>query len=414
MANVGLVALATLVVAYAFLSKRLSRTAFTGPLIFMIFGLVAGPVALDWLDVGAAAEVVMLVLEATLVLVLFTDAFSIDLGGFRDAIRLPGRLLGVGFPLMVLIGWGTAAWIFPELRGAPALLVAVLLAPTDAALGQAVISNPRVPGRIRNALNIESGLNDGLALPIFFVVLEAASVAELGIGGGAVLRAVVVQVLVASLVGVTLGTAAARLGILVFERDWAEGGWIQIGLVSVAMAAWALADGLGASGFIAAWVAGLSCGMVGRARLNRPVEFSEDLGNVLTLISFALFGALALGQALPYLDIRIVTYAVLSLVVIRMISVTVATVGAGLAPATTLYLGWFGPRGLASIILVLIILEDSRVPETPLIAVVMTATVAMSVILHGVTAWWGSNRYGDWSSRHTDPHQPVERLEHDR
>ncbi|MDH5292162.1 MAG: cation:proton antiporter [Acidimicrobiia bacterium] len=405
MGNVGLVTIAGVLVAYAFLSKRLSKTAFTGPLIFMAFGLVAGPTALGWLDPDAETEVVSLVLEATLILVLFADAFSIDLGGFRDAVRLPGRLLGVGFPLMVLIGWGAAAWMFPELRGAPALLVAILLAPTDAALGQAVISNPRVPARVRNALNIESGLNDGLALPIFFVVLEAASAAEIGLGGGAVLRAVVVQVLVASLVGVALGGAAARFGILAFDRDWAEAGWIQIGLVSVAMAAWALADGLGASGFIAAWVAGLTCGITGKTRLNRPVDFSEDLGNVLTLISFTLFGALAVGQALPDLDIRIVTYAVLSLAVIRMISVMIATVGSGLAPATTLYLGWFGPRGLASIILVLIVLEDSRVPETPLIAQLMVATVALSVIFHGATAWWGSNRYGDWSSQNADPHQ---------
>ncbi len=395
MENIGVVVLASLVVAYGFLSKRLSQTAFTGPILFMAFGLVAGPPALDWLRPDTAVRLVSLTLEATLVLVLFTDAFNIDVGKLRDAIRLPGRLLAIGFPVMVLLGWAAAVWLFPELGWLGALLVAVLLAPTDAALGVAVISNPRVPVPIRNALNIESGLNDGLALPLFFVVLGAASAAE-GTGwSGGVLEAVVFQVLVASLVGIAVGAGAARLGVAAVERGWAEAGWVQIALVGVAFVAWGLADGLGASGFIAAWVAGLSCGIVSRARLDRPVEFSETLGRGLTLVVFAIFGALGLGPNLSDVDGRIILYAALSLGFIRMISVVLATAGTGLDVATKGFLGWFGPRGLASIILVLIVLEEGEVPGTPLIADLMIATVALSVVLHGATAWWGSNRYAD-------------------
>jgi NhaP-type Na+/H+ or K+/H+ antiporter len=395
MENIGVVVLATLVVAYGFLSKRLSKTAFTGPILFMVFGVVAGPPTLDWLRPDTAVRLVSLVLEATLVLVLFTDAFNIDLGKLRTAIRLPGRLLAIGFPLMVLLGWAAAVWLFPELGWLGALLVAVLLAPTDAALGVAVISNPRVPVHIRNALNIESGLNDGLALPLFFVVLGAASAPEGAGWSGGVLEAVVFQVVVASLIGIAVGAGAARLGVAAVERGWTEAAWVQIALVAVALVAWGLADGLGASGFIAAWVAGLSCGIVARARLDRPVEFSETLGRGLTLVVFTIFGASALAPNISDFDGRIIVYAVLSLGVIRMISVVIATAGTGLDAATKGFLGWFGPRGLASIILVLIVLEEGEVPGTPLIADLMVATVAVSVLLHGATAWWGSNRYAD-------------------
>lgn len=392
----GLIVLAALMGAYAFVSKRLSNSGLTGPLLFMVFGLIAGPPGLDWITPERGTELISLVLEATLVVILFTDAFEIELGDAHEAARLPGRLLGVGFPLMVLVGWGVAAWMFPQLGGAAALLVAIVLAPTDAALGQAVVSNPRVPERIRNALNIESGLNDGLALPLFFVVLEVASTSA---EGGGVLRAILVQVLVASLVGVALGTAAAWAGVQAARRDWTDAGWVQIALVSVALAAWGLADGLGGSGFIAAWAAGLSCGIVARSRLERPVEFSADLGNVMMLICFALFGSVVLGPVLSRFDLPIIVYALLSLAAIRMVSVIVATAGARLAWPTKIYLGWYGPRGLASIILAVVVVAEGEVPETQLVTDLMAATVGLSVILHGLTSWRGSNLYGEWCSR---------------
>lgn len=395
----GLVTLALLVVVYALLVRKIATTALTGPILFMIFGIVAGPPGLDWIDAQSGVHLVSLTLEATLVVVLFTDAFNIDPGRFRDAVRLPVRLLGIGFPLMVVLGWGLAYWMFPQLGAVPALLVAVILAPTDAALGQAVMTNPRVPTRFRNALNVESGLNDGLALPIFFVVLAAAS--DSGYGGG-IARTIFIQIGIAVLVGVVLGIGAGRLGVVAVRRNWTNRVWMQIAMVFVALAAWGTADGLAASGFIAAWVAGLSCGLVTRNRLDDPVGFADDLGNTLTLISFALFGAVAVGPRMSHLAVRTIGYALLSLFVVRMASVMAATARARLSWVTRSYLGWFGPRGLASIILVLVVVMEDHIPSTGLISDLMIATVGLSVVLHGATAWWASDRYGDWVSAHPD------------
>jgi NhaP-type Na+/H+ or K+/H+ antiporter len=397
--NAGMIFLFGLIAVYALASKRLSTTALTGPMLFMLGGLAVGPTGLAMLDEGTNVRLVSLLLEVTLVVVLFTDAFNIDFDGFRDVVQLPGRLLGIGFPLMVGIGWLVAYVMFPDLGVAGAGLVAVLLAPTDAALGQAVISNPGVPPRIRNALNIESGLNDGLALPLFFVLLDAAEAME-GIGGGGqVLWAVLWQVTVAILVGIALGVGGTRIATLARRRRWTDSERAQIALTAIALLSWAAADALGASGFIAAWVAGFSGGIVGRRELDRPVEFSEDLGSVLTLISFALFGALGLGENLADMDVRVVGYALLSLLVFRLVAVLAATVRARLGAATVLYLGWFGPRGLASIILVLIVVEESDLAEAPLISRLMIATVSLSVLLHGASSWWGSNRYAKWFER---------------
>jgi NhaP-type Na+/H+ or K+/H+ antiporter len=399
MQDAGMIVLFGLLAIYAFTAKRLSTSPVTGPMLFMLVGFLVGPAGMAMIDQDTGVRLVSLLFEVTLVVVLFTDAFNLDVGGFGDAVRLPGRLLGIGFPVMVGIGWVAAYMMFPELGVAAAGLVAVLLAPTDAALGQAVISNPGVPSRIRNALNIESGLNDGLALPLFFVLLDAAVAME-GIGGGGqVLWAVLSQVALAVAVGVAVGTGGTRLAIVAHRRGWTEFEQAQIAMTALALFSWAVADALGASGFIAAWVAGLSGGMAGRRELERPAEFSEDLGSVLTLLSFALFGALALGESIAEMDLRVLLYAILSLFVFRLVSVLVATVRARLGMATVLYLGWFGPRGLASIILVLIVLEDSDLLVTPLITRLMIATVSLSVLLHGASSWWGSNRYARWSEQ---------------
>lgn len=402
MENLGFIALASAVILYAFFSRRLAKTPLTGPMLFMGLGMVMGPPALDWLDPEVGVRVISLLLELTLTVVLFTEAFKINLRELKDEVGLPTRMLGIGFPLMVLVGWAIAYWLFPDLGVAGAAVVGVLLAPTDGALGQAVISNPRVPHRVRNALNVESGLNDGLALPFFFVALDWAVESEAAGSAGAVLASVLQQVLVASAVGVIIGFTVARLGIISSRREWSEAAWLEIALVATALTAWAIADGLGASGFIAAWVAGLSCGLTAKRHMKHTIEFSEDLGYLLTLVSFAVFGSVALGAEFDLGGMAVI-YALLTLFVIRMVSVLAATAGTGLGLPTRAYLGWFGPRGLASIILVLIVIEKTDLASTPAIASIMVVTVGLSVVLHGATSWWGSNRYADWvESRRAD------------
>ncbi len=400
MGEVDLVVLALGLVAYALVSRRLEASGLTGPMIFMAIGLALGAPTLAGLDALLGAELLKALLEITLVLILFTDAFELDLGAPREALRLPARLLGLGLPLMILIGWGVALGLLTGLSVAAALLVAVLLAPTDAALGAPVVSNPTVPERIRNALNIESGLNDGLALPIFFVVLDVASTNEMSGGLG---RAILVQVAVAVLVGAAVGAATARLADVAVRREWTSGPWVEIALVSTAVGAWALADKLGASGFIAAWVAGFACRRVTRLVDRRRASFSTDLGDALMLVSFGLFGAIALAPSLSRMTPEVVGYAVLSLLLIRPLAVGLATIGLGLRWPTRLYLGWFGPRGLASVILVLVVVVEGSVPGSETIVDITAATVGLSVLLHGATAWWGSSAYGAWSRRSSEP-----------
>jgi NhaP-type Na+/H+ or K+/H+ antiporter len=259
-----------------------------------------------------------------------------------------------------------------------------------------VVSNPRVPERIRQGLNVESGLNDGIALPVFFVFLEAAEAAEASVSVRSVLGEIVQQLGLALAVGVVLGWLAAKVIVWASGRDWVAQGWRQVALVGVAFAAWSLGDAVGGSGFIAAWVAGLVLGRVLRGLFPAIAGLAEGTGHILTLLSFFVFGSFVLGEAVTQMTWEIGLYAVLSLTAIRILPVVISMVGLGLKAPSLLYLGWFGPRGLASIILVATILEESSLSGAPTIALIMAATVGLSIYAHGATAWWGSNRYAAW------------------
>jgi NhaP-type Na+/H+ or K+/H+ antiporter len=394
----ALVVLALFMSAYALVSRRLSSTALTGPILFVALGVLSYLVAPELLG-SAPSPAIELVLELTLAVVLFTDAFSVSHLDWREDTTLPGRLLGVGLPLTIIAGAVAATVVFPQLAILEAALVGVILAPTDAALGVGVISNPRVPVRIRRALNIESGLNDGLALPIFFFLLEAAVAQQAGGGIADVLADIVVQTLVAAVIGVLAGAGGAALLALCHRRGWVDHGWARIFPLGIALLAWAAADAGGASGFIAAWVAGFTMGRRERSGIPELPSFAEATGYLLTLASFVLFGAIALGPALGHLGAQTLVYGLLSLTVVRMAPVAVALAGTHLGPPTVGYVGWFGPRGLASMILGIVVVNHSELAGQPIIASVIIATVALSVLLHGATAWRGSNAYADWYER---------------
>jgi NhaP-type Na+/H+ or K+/H+ antiporter len=399
----GVTVLAVFLFLYAISSKRLSLTIFTGPLLFASLGWLIGPDGLDIIETAADPELVTLLLETTLVLVLFTDAMGTNTSRWREETTIPARLLGIGLPLTLFAGWGVALVLFGELEMWEAGLVAIILTPTDAALGQAVVSNPRVPKRIRAGLNVESGLNDGIALPVFFVFLEAAQAAEADISFASLVGEIVKEISIAVVVGLVLGWLAAKLIIWAGERDWIAHGWSQVALLGVAFAAWSLGDTLGGSGFLAAWVSGLLIGRELRKIQPGIREFAEDTGHVLTLLSFFVFGTFVLGKAASEMTWEASLYALLSLTVIRIIPVAIGMIGSGLQAPSVLYLGWFGPRGLASIILVLTIVEESDLAGASTITLIMAATVGLSIYAHGITAWWGSNRYADWyESRQAD------------
>jgi NhaP-type Na+/H+ or K+/H+ antiporter len=402
-----LVVLALFMSAYALVSRRLASTPITGPMLFVGLGVAA-----FLLDPGlfgtSPSGAVESVLEITLAVVLFTDAYSVSHLDWKEDTTIPGRLLGIGLPVMMVAGTLVAVLVFPGLSILEAALLGVMLAPTDAALGTGVVSNPRVPVRIRRALNVESGLNDGLALPIFFFLLEAAIAEETGGGLADVLRAILVQTVAAVAVGVVAGVGGAVLLAICNRRGWVDGGWARIFPVGIALLAWAAADAFGASGFIAAWVAGFSMGRREKTGIPDLTSFAEATGYLLTLASLVLFGAIGLGPALGRLGWAAVAYGLLSLLVIRMGSVALALAGTHLGKPTVAYVGWFGPRGLASIILAIVTVNESDLLGQSTIVSAVIATVGLSVLLHGATAWWGSNAYADWYERESGRQEMLE------
>jgi NhaP-type Na+/H+ or K+/H+ antiporter len=336
-------------------------------------------------------------LELTLVIVLFTDAMSINATRWTTEAPLPARLLGVGLPLTIVVGWLLAGALFPGIGLWGAALLAAVLAPTDSALGLPVITDRRVPLLIRHALNVEGGLNDGLALPFVTVFLALALHEEGAVGGGHVV-VVVVRAAASAVIGAAVGGGGAWLLCWSMRHGWSARHWRSVALLAMAVLAFAVADEIDGSGFIAAWAAGLAAGLASRGTLAEAQQTPEELANLAISVSFVLFGASLLAPALQHATWTALGYAVLSLSVIRLLPVALSLRGAHLAPATIAYIGWFGPRGLASIVFADLV-ANSGLPEQNTIVTTVMLTVGLSVVLHGVTAPWGARRYGQWYTR---------------
>lgn len=389
------VVIALVVLGYAVVSARLATSVLTGPIFFTAMGLLFGP-ALGVLTLSPDDELVILLLEAALVFVLFADASSLDMRRWTGESALAVRLLGVGLPLTMVAGTVVALVLFADLTWWQAALIGVILAPTDAALGQAVVANPRVPAVIRNALNVESGLNDGLALP-FVTILIAIGLATTGLES----EATAIETLFLALVGSTvIGLAAGGFGGWLLReaarRGIAAPPWQSIGLIAIAVVAFTASDDIGASGFISAWVAGLVTGALVRSSLDEDAfHLPEQLADGLTAIGFLLLGAALLQPVIEAATPATVAYAVLSLTLARLLPVAIAMWRSGFAGPSVLYVGWFGPRGLASIIFAGIVVEET-VPGADGIEAIVLTTVLLSIVLHGVTAAWGAARYAGW------------------
>jgi NhaP-type Na+/H+ or K+/H+ antiporter len=396
--TLAIVALALLAVG-AF-SRPLSGSPVTPAMLFVAIGLLVGPRVLGGIDLSSGSATVRALAEATLALSLFADASRIDLGQLRRQAGVPLRLLGIGLPLTIALGTVVAAVIFDQLTFGEAVILGVILAPTDAALGHAVITAPSVPARIRQALNVESGLNDGICVPLLFAAVAVADV-ESHISHG---QSAGVLLLEQVGYGVIAGVAAGLLTALIItqagRRDLIEGAWRQVIPAAGAALAYGSAIALDGSGFIAAFVAGISF----RALLRRdPAELNlltEEVGGVLNAVTFLFFGAILLGPALGDVSWELVLYALLSLTVVRMVPVALAMWGSHARAPTVGFLGWFGPRGLASIVFAVIVIEESQLPHEHMIVLAIYLTVGLSIFAHGLTAVPLAERYARWYSAH--------------
>ena len=366
------------VFCFSLVSRRLSQTALTPPILFMVAGM-AGLLLMGEVQTRPGqVDVFLHVAEAGLVLLLFTDASRTDLRVLRSIQALPMRLLGPGLLLTILLGTLGALVVFPHLSVWEAGILGAILAPTDAGLGQVIVTSPRVPPSVREALNVEAGLNDGLVVPflMFFMAGDSARLATL----------VVEQLGYGLMVGGGIGLAGGWLLGAAHRHGWMAESFEQLGVVALPACCLLVSPAVGASMFIAAFVAGL-CVQVGFAGAGKhSVAFTEEWGQLLNLSVFFLFGALVV-RAWPDLGTRFLWYAVLSLTVVRMLPVAIALVGTRLNAATVLFMGWFGPRGLASIVLGLVYLEQEvRTPGEPIIRLAVVTTVLCSILAHGLTA----------------------------
>jgi sodium/hydrogen antiporter len=374
---------AALVFGWGALSARLERFDVTGPITFVLAGLLLAHGPLAVLGVAPSNELIKELAEFTLALVLFSDASRVGLHELRVDAGLYVRLLGVALPLTIGLGTllafaigGTGIWL--------ALLVGAALAPTDAALGAGMIANPVVPARIRRLINVESGLNDGIATPFVSVALAGAATGGQIAGHGP--AAALAELAVGVIVGVAAGGAGGLLVNAARQRGWVAEGFAGAAVLALAVCAYASAVAVHGNGFIAAFVGGLAFGTTGGRRGEPLVPFVEETGALVSLLVWLAFGAVALVPAMKMLTWPIVLYAILSLTVVRIVPVAVALVGTRLGWATVSLVAWFGPRGLASVVFALLALEELGSPTAGHAVAVITITVLLSVVLHGVTA----------------------------
>lgn len=391
----GLTALAVVVVAYALVASKLDRWWITAPMVFVAAGAILGPGGLDVLPISLSSETVLTITELTLALLLFSDASTVRLHDVEGDASLPRRLLFVGLPLTVIAGALLAYLTFPEVGWAAAALIATILAPTDAALGLAVVTNKAVPVRIRRALNVESGLNDGIATP-FVTLFIAVVAAEEGLGETAWGLEALKQIGLGIVAAVVVGYLGGKLLAFAKDHGWTSEVSEQIAILALALLAYEGAVAIGGNGFVAAFAGGILFGASTRGRLGAAVRFTETLGLSASFLVWSIFGALFVGELLTHeLSAQPIVYAILSLTVIRMVPVAIALVGTQLRPATVAFMGWFGPRGLASVVFTLIALEEfEHSGGGAMLLETATWTILLSVVLHGISASPLAARYG--------------------
>lgn len=379
--------MAVLILGYGIISKRAEQSIITAPMVFVLVGLLVSFLPVEILQEGPKAGLVKVLAELTLILVLFIDASTIDREKLKLDRSLPIRLLGIGLPLTMLLGAVIAIPLFPEEKAWTLILMAFILSPTDAALGQAVVTGQQVPQRIRQTINVESGLNDGIALPPILVCLAVLSGStgaglDLPYWLGFVLKQFVFGPLVGGLVGWAGGWIIERAS----KNGWMNHTYQMLASLAIAILSFSLAELVHGNGFIAAYFSGLLLGTRTEAIRHRIREFGEAESQIMVLFIFLLFGMLLIPVSFPYWDWRAIVYALLSLTVIRMVPVAISLIGSGLQQKTVWFIGWFGPRGIASVLYLLMAVLRLDVTGYERLISVITLTVMLSILLHGITA----------------------------
>jgi len=382
----NLAILAAFVFLYSAVAGRIEKTPISGAIVAMGFGFVCGPLGLRIFTPHVDGELLRTLAELTLALVLFTDAANANLSVLKISLQLPERLLLIGLPLTILLGFGIGILVFPGMGLFELAVLATMLAPTDAALGKAVVTNPAVPAALREGLNVESGLNDGICVPILFVFLALASRATVNESGFQLALVLVAQQIGIGLaVGIGLTVAAGWILKRCAQRNWITETWRQLPVIALAFVCFAVAQVLGGSGFIASFTGGLFFGALTKEHKHDLLRAAEGTGDTLSLVTWASFGAAVVGQVIGKFSWPVLIYSILSLTVVRMLPVYLSFAGSSLKPGSRLFLGWFGPRGLATVVFAVIVLNHN-LPGGHELALTAACTVILSILAHGFSA----------------------------
>ena len=381
----NLAILAAFAFLFSVIAGRIERSAITGPMIYVVFGLLAGPMVFGFLKMDVQAVELRVIADLTLALVLFIDAANADLSTLRTHAIIPRRMLLIGLPLAIALGIGAGWVIFPELGFYEVCLLATMLAATDAALGKGVVTNQAVPARLREGLNVESGLNDGMCVPVLLVFLVLATGESHGEGGTAqALTLVAEEIGIGAAVGLVFAYFAVKILRIALKRGWFTDIWAQIPVIGLALACFATADRLHGSGYIAAFLGGLLFGHMTR-RTHELVQAGEGVAELLAMLTWVVFGTVAVGQSWVVMTWPVLLYSLLSLTVIRMLPNILALTRSGEGWEPKFFLAWFGPRGLATIVF-FVIVADANLPGEPIIQSVVVCTITLCIVAHGVTA----------------------------
>lgn len=381
-----------LIFLYSLISRRIDQSVITAPIFFTSAGILLVFTVPGFSRPEIEQENFLKLAEIGLVMLLFTDATHINLNALKCGPRLPPRLLSIGMLLTMLLGALAARIIFPDLSIWEAAILAVILAPTDAGLGQVIVKSPKVPSCIARALDVEAGLNDGLSVPFLMFFIAVSQIGTEG-SGRVLIKFIFEQLGMGALVGLVIGLVGGILLGLAQRKGWMAESFQQLGLVSLPILGILACGPVGGSMFIAAYIAGLFVQIGFKSAGTHSLEFTEGWGQ---LLGYSIFFLCGLFVALAFERFRLIhiLYAVLSLTVVRMVPVAIAMMGTRLSSATMLFIGWFGPRGLASIVLGLVFLEEQvRLPGEETIKLAVMVTVMFSIFLHGFTALPGIDLY---------------------
>lgn len=405
MNEMAVVVITAALFVWALVSARLQRADLTPPIVFLVLG---GALAGSGLVEGSTIpETYAPLVEVTLVWVLFSDAAGLQLQQLRRDAGRVARLLGLGLPLTLVFGWATAILFFPQLGPWTALVVAAALAPTDAALGLPVVTNPAVPSPIRRLLTVESGLNDGITTPVVLLAIAGAATAA-GMENAEGAAPALITLLIGVAVGAAIGGAGGWLLRWTRRRGVAAEDFVGIGVLALALLTYTAAVEVGGNGFVAAFCGGLAFGASAGSRAKSELVFLEQVSSLVSMLVWAVFGAVTVAIVLDRVTVLTVVYAVLSLTVVRMVPVALSLIGSGLDRRTVLFVGWFGPRGLASIVFALLAL-DALGPEADGAVAIIAVTILLSVLAHGLSATPLATRYGRVAATPSAPHPPAAR-----